>query len=454
MAARRIAPDPNPVRNRIVRPVHPVPAPGIGTARQYLVKSPRSLNFRGPLEIDAVTRPAHTGQDIRGNEGTMIPADQQEVNRRRDRLLASIALTSGVGLLLAMPFALRAGAEFFLPLTAALVIAVALVPLLEWMERRHVPSGLAALLAVVAFLTVANTALVLIVVPATDWFVALPSRLPKIQANLAPLIDFYANLQRFVDETVQMIATGPVAAAQASAVDAPRSLLQFAATSAPAAIIQMVFALLIIYFFLAGWTRLRRRTINSRGSFDGAMAVARVIQNVVDATSAYVITIAGINLCLGAAVALALWLIGMPTPLMWGGIVALLNFVPYFGPMLAAALLGMGGLMVFDDIWIALLPAALQIGFHLVEANVITPMLLGRRLTMNPLLILVSLTFWGWVWGTPGALLGVPLLIIIQTVVAAAGTPDIAGFLFEQGTLTVAPAKENDDKDETGGAGG
>nr|WP_245405905.1 AI-2E family transporter [Sphingobium sp. Sx8-8] len=364
-------------------------------------------------------------------------------------MLASIALTTGIGLILALPFALQAGAEFFLPLTAALVIAIALVPFLEWMERRRVPSAIAALAAMIAFLLVANTALVLIVVPATDWFRLLPERLPKIQSNLAPLIDFYSQLQRFVDETVQMLATGPVAAAQTAAVDAPRSLLQFAATSAPAAIIQMVFALLIIYFFLAGWTRLRRRTINSRGSFDGAMAVARVIQNVVDATSAYVLTIATINLCLGLSIALALWLIGMPSPLMWGGIVALLNFVPYFGPMLAAVLLALGGLMVFDDVWKALLPAALQIGFHLVEANFATPTILGRRLTMNPLLILVSLTFWGWVWGTPGALLGVPLLIIIQTVVAAAGTPDIAGFLFERGTLTVPPRKENDESQET-----
>jgi len=380
----------------------------------------------------------------------VTPHEQHEINRRRDRLLASIALTTGLGLIVALPFALREGAEFFLPLTAALVIAIALVPFLEWMERRRVPSAIAALAAVIAFLLVANTALVLIVVPATDWFRLLPQRLPKIQDNLAPLIDFYSQLQHFVDETVQMLATGPVAAAQTAAVDAPRSLLQFAATSAPSAIIQMVFALLIIYFFLAGWTRLRRRTINSRGSFDGAMAVARVIQNVVDATSAYVLTIATINLCLGLAVALALWLIGMPSPLMWGGIVALLNFVPYFGPMLAAALLALGGLMVFDDVWRALLPAATQIGFHLVEANVITPMVLGRRLTMNPLLILVSLTFWGWVWGTPGALLGVPLLIIIQTVVAAAGTPDIAGFLFERGTLTVSLRQENDEKEESG----
>lgn len=381
----------------------------------------------------------------------MTVHEQHEISRRRDRLLASIALTSGIGLMLALPFALREGAEFFLPLTAALVIAIALAPFLEWMERRRVPSGVAALFAVIAFLVVANTALVLIVVPATDWFRLLPARLPNIQNNLAPLIDFYSQLQRFADETLQMLATGPgAAAAQTAAVDAPRSLLQLAATSAPSAIIQMVFALLVIYFFLAGWTRLRRRTINSRGSFDGAMAVARVIQNVVDATSAYVLTIATINLCLGLAVAVSLWLIGMPSPLMWGGIVALLNFIPYFGPMLAAVLLALGGLMVFDDVWKALLPAALQIGFHLVEANAITPTVLGRRLTMNPLLILVSLTFWGWVWGTVGALLAVPLLIIIQTVIAAAGMPDIAGFLFERGTLTMRARKENDETQESG----
>lgn len=378
----------------------------------------------------------------------MADDNRQEIDRRRDRLLASLALTGGLGLLLALPFALRAGAEFFMPLTAALVVAIALVPFLEWMERRGVPSALAAAIAVILFLLVANTALVLIVVPATDWFRILPERIPHIQANLAPLIDFYSNLQRFVDETVQMLASGPVAAAQTAAVEAPRSLLQFAATSAPSVIIQMFFALLAIYFFLAGWTKLRKRTISSRGSFDGALAVARVIQNVVDATSAYVLTIATINISLGLAVAASFYAIGMPSPLMWGGIVALLNFVPYFGPILAAVLMALGGLMVFDDVWVALLPAAVQVGFHLVEANAITPTVLGRRLTMNPLLILVSLSFWGWVWGTIGALLAVPLLIIIQTVLEAAGKPDIAGFLFEAGTLTMRPQAPREDNAE------
>jgi predicted PurR-regulated permease PerM len=369
---------------------------------------------------------------------------EPSVEHQRVRLLAGLTLIAGMALLLGIPFALRAGAEFFLPVTAAMVIAIALVPLLEWLERRRVPSSIAAFVCLFVFLVIANAALASIVVPATEWFRALPSRIPQIQANLAPLIDFYSNLQRFVDDTVQMLASGPVAAAQASAVQAPSSIMDYV-SSAPHAAIQLFFAILVVYFFLCGWTRLRERTITSRGSFGGALATARVIQNVVDSTSAYLGTITFINVTLGLLVAVCLWAIGMPSPLMWGGIVGLLNYVPYIGPILAAILLALGGLMTFADVWLALLPAAIQIVLHIVEANAVTPAVLGKRLTINPLLILLSLSFWGWIWGTPGALLAVPLLIIIQTIVGAAGKPDIAGFLFEEGTLVAGGPGSGDD---------
>ncbi len=343
---------------------------------------------------------------------------------------------TGGAFLLALPFALAAGAEFFLPLTAALVIAIALVPALDWLERRGVPSAVAALSCVIAFLILINGALALIIVPASSWFLELPARLPRIQANLSPLIDFYASLQRFVDEALQTFATNTAAQAEAVAIETPSSLMDYLATSAPAAAIQTFFALLLIYFFLAGWTATRKRTISSRGSFDSAMTTARVIQNVVDATSAYISTIAVINALLGLAVALLLWAIGMPSPFMWGGIVALCNFVPYVGPILAALLLAMGGLMTFDSIALAMAPALIQIGLHTVEANFITPLVLGRRLTINPLLILLSLSFWGWVWGAPGALLAVPLLIIGQTLVTSlgSGAATAAGVAEENGT--------------------
>jgi predicted PurR-regulated permease PerM len=354
---------------------------------------------------------------------------------RRDRLLASMTLILGAGVLIALPFALRAGAEFFLPVTAALVIAIALVPALEWLERRRVPSGLASFMCLMLFLIIANAAVAAIVFPASEWVKMLPERIERVRHTLAPIIEAFSDLDGFINNVAHEFSRGPGLAGQTVTVETPNSLLQIIATSAPFAIIQMFFATLVIYFFLAGWTKMRKRTITNRASFDGAMTTARVIQQVVDATSTYLGTITLVNLGLGLFVALVLWSIGMESPLMWGGIVAVLNYIPYLGPIVAALLLSIGGLMVFDEPWRAMLPAALFVTFHLIEANIVTPTIVGRKLTINPLMILLALSFWAWVWGTTGALLAVPLLIILRTVFAAAGKPDITGFLFEEGTL-------------------
>ena len=364
---------------------------------------------------------------------------------KRDRLLAALTLISGVGLIVALPFALRAGAEFFLPVTAALVIAIALVPMLEWFERHGVPSRLAALLCLLVFLTLAVFAIGSIVLPALDWVTLIPERIGTVRSTLEPLLDLYKSFDRFVEGILSQVATAPDRSRMVT-IETPNSLSALLATSAPHILIQLFFALLVIFFFLSGWTAMRKNTIVSRGSFEGALTTARVIQQVVDSTSTYIATITVINVSLGALTALILWQLGMTSPVMWGGIVAVLNYIPYLGPIAAALLLFLGGLMVFADAWAALLPPLVFVVLHMVEANVITPMIVGRRLTINPLAILVSLSFWAWVWGTTGALLAVPLLIIIKQVFSAAGTPDIAGFLFEHGTLT--HVGEDDEEEE------
>jgi predicted PurR-regulated permease PerM len=367
------------------------------------------------------------------------------VTTKRDRLLDSLTLIGGAGLLIALPFALRAGAEFFLPVTAALVIAIALVPMLEWFERRGVPSRISAALCVVIFLMIAFFAIGSIVLPAIDWVTLVPERLPKVRAALDPALDLYKELDRFMERILAQVVITPQSV-RTVRIETPNSLSGLLATSAPHILIQLFFALLVIFFFLAGWTAMRKQTIVSRGSFEGALTTARVIQQVVDATSTYIGTITVINVTLGALTALILWQMGMDSPIMWGGIVAVLNYIPYLGPIASALMLFFGGLMTFPDAWSAMLPPAIFVGLHLVEANIITPMVVGKRLTISPLAILISLSFWAWVWGTTGALLAVPLLIIMKTVFAAAGTPDIAGFLFEEGTLT--HVGEHDEKDE------
>ena len=364
---------------------------------------------------------------------------------KRDRLLAAVTLIAGLGLIVALPFALRAGAEFFLPVTAALVVAVALVPLLEWFERRGIPSRLASAMCILIFLTLTVFAIGSIVLPAIDWVALIPERIGKVQAALNPLLDLYKSFDRFMERIVSQIAMNPESP-RTVAIETPNSVSALLATSAPHLLIQLFFALLVIFFFLSGWTAMRKKTIVSRGSFEGALVTARVIQQVVDSTSTYLGTITVINIALGTLTALIIWQLGMTSPVMWGGIVAVLNYIPYLGPIASALLLFFGGLMVFPDAWSAMLPPMVFIGLHLVEANLITPMIVGERLEINPLAILISLSFWSWVWGTTGALLAVPLLIIMKQIFSAAGTPDIAGFLFEHGTLThVGEDEENDE---------
>jgi predicted PurR-regulated permease PerM len=394
--------------------------------------------------VDARTKKhSHVDDDIT-DEARLIA---ETITVKRDRLLASLTLIAGVGLLVLLPFALRAGAEFFMPVTAALVVAIALVPLLEWFERRGIPSKGAAGLCVLIFLGAAMFAIGSIVIPASDWVAQVPSKITKVRHALEPVFDLYKNLDRFIDRTVSQIQVTQEHT-RAVRIETPNSMSSLLISSAPHLLIQLFFALLVIFFFLAGWTTMRKKTIVSRGSFEGALTTARVIQQVVDATSTYLGTITLINIGLGALTAGALWWLGMPSPVMWGGIVAVANYVPYLGPIVCALLLFVGGLMTYPDVWGALAPPAAFICFHLVEANFFTPMVVGHRLTISPLSILVSLSFWAWIWGTTGALLAVPLLIIMKTVFSAAGTPDIAGFLFEHGTLTHVGEPDEEEVEE------
>ena len=395
--------------------------------------------------MDARTnKPSQVDEDV-ADDARLIA---ETISIKRDRLLASLTLIAGIGLVIMIPFALRAGAEFFMPVTAALVVAIALVPMLEWFERRGIPSKPSAGLCVLIFLMLTFFAIGSIVIPATDWVAQVPTKIPKVRASLEPVIRLYKHLDRWIERATSQIALAPVQKTPTVNVEQPHSMLGLLTSSAPHLLIQLFFALLVIFFFLAGWTAMRKKAIVTRGSFEGALTTARVIQQVVDATSTYLGTITLINIGLGALTAGLLWLLGMPSPIMWGGIVAVANYIPYLGPIVCALLLFVGGLMTYPDIWTALGPPGVFIGLHLIEANFFTPMVVGHRLTISPLSILISLSFWAWVWGTTGALLAVPLLIIMKTVFSAAGTPDIAGFMFEHGTLTHAGEADEEEVEE------
>src|SRR5438309_2409869 len=199
--------------------------------------------------MDARTK-KHVADDETADEARMLA---ETITAKRDRLLASLTLIAGIGLIVALPFALREGAEFFMPVTAALVVAIALVPLLEWFERRGIPSKAAAGLCLALFLLLALFAIGSIVMPASNWVAQVPTKIPKVRAALEPVIQVYKHLDRFIDRTVSQIAITQ-GHTRAVTIENPNTVSSLLISSAPHLMIQLFFALLVIFFFLAGWT--------------------------------------------------------------------------------------------------------------------------------------------------------------------------------------------------------
>ncbi|HEV7516605.1 MAG TPA: AI-2E family transporter, partial [Thermoanaerobaculia bacterium] len=172
--------------------------------------------------------------------------------------------------------------------------------------------------------------------------------------------------------------------------------------------------LILLYFLLASGDLFLRKLVKVLPSLSDKKRAIEIARQVETDISAYLSTVAMINLGLGVGVAVAMTLIGLPNPLLWGAMAALTNFIPYLGAMSCYVALALAGFLTFNDLSHALLPVGAFLCLNVVEAYFVTPMVLGRRLTLNPVVLFLGLTFWGWMWGIAGALLAVPIMVVFK----------------------------------------
>jgi predicted PurR-regulated permease PerM len=175
-------------------------------------------------------------------------------------------------------------------------------------------------------------------------------------------------------------------------------------------------SLVLLYLLLASGDLFLQKLVRVMPTMRDKKRAVDISHEIQQQISKYLFSVLLINLGLGIIVGGGLYWMGVPNAAMWGMLIALFNFVPYFGPVVGIALLAAVGLLTFDTLWQGLLPPAWYLLLHLLEANFITPVLLGRRFTLNPVVIFVSLIFWTWLWGVPGALLSVPILVSIKVI--------------------------------------
>jgi predicted PurR-regulated permease PerM len=315
---------------------------------------------------------------------------------------------------LAMLAAAYVAKEIVLPLVFAIVLKLLPKAAFRILERLHVPLILAALLLI---LTLFGTIVGLgaaISGPARTWAAKLPEGIPRLQERLSIMREPIDTLQRFLQQVEDFGETGPSPNAAASA-QGP-SLLSKLFTGARNFASGFFTTMLFLFFLLVSGDIFLHRLVEVLPRYKGKRQVVEISQQIESDISAYLVTITIMNAAVGIATALAMWLTGVGEPILWGTVAFLLNYVPILGTALGVLTFLLAGLLTHDILWQALLPAGLYFGIHLIEGETVTPMLLARRFTLNPVLVIISLVFWFWMWGIPGVILSMPMLAITKII--------------------------------------
>jgi predicted PurR-regulated permease PerM len=299
-----------------------------------------------------------------------------------------------------------------LPLVFAIILKLLLQPAMRILERLHVPRMLAALLLIlVLFGTIVGLGTA-ISGPAGTWAAKLPEGIPRLQERLSFLREPINTLQRFLQRVEDFGETGPSAAASERGATLLTKLFTGTRNFASGFFTTVLF----LFFLLVSGDIFLLRLVEILPRFSSKRQVVEISQQIESDISAYLVTFTIMNAAVGIAVAFAMWLTGVGDPILWGTVAFLLNYVPILGTALGVLIFLLAGLLTIDSLWQALLPAALYLGFHLIDGETVTPMLLARRFTLNPVLVIISLVFWFWMWGIPGAILSVPMLAITKII--------------------------------------
>jgi predicted PurR-regulated permease PerM len=310
--------------------------------------------------------------------------------------------------------AVQAAQVILAPVSLAIIIGLMFGPVADIFERRGVPQPVSAGIVVLGFLLLLLGAAVLFYLPLSEWAARIPQIWSRLQGEIANWRESLASLGALQEQIDNIF--GQSTAMEVQVADGGSAVTD-AALMAPAIGAQVLIFLISLYFFLATRDNIRVSTLSLCYSRRMRWRVAHAFRDVERQVSQYLITISMVNLGVGAVVTLATWAIGMPSPLLWGALAAVLNYIPFVGQALMAAILFVAGLGTGAGLGAGLLPVGIYWAINFVEGNFVTPNLLGRTMTINPFMIFLSLTFWIWAWGPVGGLVAVPSLLILYSVI-------------------------------------
>ena len=303
--------------------------------------------------------------------------------------------------------------DMFLPIVIGVIVALTLSPVVRSLARLGVPEPLTAIVLIFGAVLVLLTGTYLLSGPVSEIMDNAPEMGQELREKLRGLAASLESAQRASDQ-VEDLANGndttPVVT-----LEQP-GLLAFAASSIANFMGLTIVGLILAMFILASGNLFYVKLVEAFPNFSDKRRAIKTARDIEQQISRYFLTITVINAALGASIAAAMYLVGLPNPLLWGVIAFALNFLPFVGAVAGAVLVAAFGILSFDTLLAGLLPAAIYLTLTSIEGQFVTPNILGRRLEMNTVSVFLTVIVWSWLWSVPGALMAVPFLLLLKVI--------------------------------------
>lgn len=339
------------------------------------------------------------------------PADIKKLGEAlRDQVeIRSIAIT---GLLvLAAFYTLYFARAFVLPIVLAVLLDFVLSPVVRAMHRIRIPVPLGAGILVLSLVGALGFGVYELSGPAQTWVASAPASMKKVEAKLRVLRKPIDQVTKTADQVAEATSGG----AKTDQVEIKGPSLSSKLFGTTREIVTTLFEVIILtYFLLAAGDLFLQKLIKVLPQFRDKKKAVTIARETEASISTYLVTLSLINVGQGVAVMVAMFLIGMPNAPLWGVLAACFEFIPYIGAVIMISMLAFAGLVTFDTPGHALVPPLCYLAINFMQANIVSPFVLGKRLTLNPVAIFIGLVFWLWIWGIPGAFIAVPLLAVFK----------------------------------------
>jgi len=316
---------------------------------------------------------------------------------------------------LAVLYTLYFARAVLLPIVLAALLALILMPAVRALKRLHVPRALGAALVVAALAASLGGLLAWVYDPASQWIEKAPFTLSEVELKLRGIKKSVEEMAKVAEKVEQLATPATAAKPQTPAPPAQPSLLHRTFSTTLTFLVTTGTTLVLLYFLLATSDVLLQKTVQLMPSRADEKRFLEIVNAIESQMARYFGTVTLINAGLGIATGLAMYWLGMPNPVLWGAMAFAFNYFPYLGPAASLVVLTVVSALTFDGLQQVLLVPAVFFTFTIIEGQFLSPWIIGRHLILSPIVILISMLFWAWLWGVVGALLAVPILVAFKT---------------------------------------